>query len=428
MQYFSGEKPEFSINRVDGQWQGSVALRFRGGLARSAGEARGQAAAAALEAVQLWSSHQHVHHAGGAALERDASAESFGAAGAHGSRPDTEVGEFDSTCDYKGLLLRQLQTTLFPKGVRILSEGTDVTYTTQPCVSQINLGSWQACVEFPCLAEMSPCEPIWSPMPSSGEIVTKKKSTQLVALAALKILSSGTRPILPRAYWVPGRAKNSDSPCRVFALFKPRGMVAAMSTDRGGGDMTAWINSIQPGLRWFTIGGMDKNTSGFLLVTNDGPFANGPKALHACEREYWCGVNVARDVDAGALASDACEKLMGGIELSNDVQKKATTNTFVQALEARQLLPDEQAHALSQAVGLGEGVGKRGARLFFSVTVDTGSFQVLKRMMAAAGVPLATLHLERIGRLRLPDLQLWKPGSHVELSGEDVELLRSLSV
>ncbi|CAE8681795.1 unnamed protein product [Polarella glacialis] len=338
-----------------------------------------------------------------------APAQSF-VGGAHGGIAITDDGEFDGTEDYKGLLLRQLQT-LFSG----LSE-TDLIYTTQP--SGPASASWQGCVQIPCLEEMSTYKPSWSPVPSSGEIVSKKKSMQFSAFAALRTLSTGLRPILPpQSHVVPRRAKNS--PCQVFALFKPRGMTTTMSTDplKGGRDMAAWINSIMPGLKLCIIGGLDKFASGLLLVTSDGHLAQDMAACHGCEKEYWCGVDVASDVDADALVSDTCSLLLGGFEIDHPHKE---IKMFASAKEARQLLPEEQAHA-----GLGEGAGAQDQRLLFSVTVDIGSFQTVKRMMDAAGAPPVTQHLERIGSLRLADLQLRKPGTHIELSGEDVELLRS---
>ncbi|CAE8619741.1 unnamed protein product [Polarella glacialis] len=213
--------------------------------------------------------------------------------------------------------------------------------------------------------------------------------------------------------------KAKNAPCRVFALFKPTGMVTTMSTDpsKGSCDMAAWINSILPGQRLSVIGGLDKNASGLMLVTNDGQFAAGVTASHGCEKEYWCGVDVASNVDAYSMVSGTCAQLLGGFEHDHPTKPKPA-KILGRAKNARKLLPKEEASALSHA-------DFQGTCLFFSVTMDTGSFRVVKSMMAAAGAPSATQHLERIGGLRLTELQLWNPGSHVELSSEDIELLRS---
>ncbi|CAE8636921.1 unnamed protein product [Polarella glacialis] len=213
--------------------------------------------------------------------------------------------------------------------------------------------------------------------------------------------------------------KAKNDPCRVFALFKPTGMVTTMSTDpsKGSCDMAAWINSTLPGQRLSVIGGLDKNASGLLLVTNDGQFAAGMTASRGCEKEYWCGVDVASNVDAHSVVSGTCAKLLAGFEVDHPTKPKPT-KILGRAKDARQLLPEEEAFALSHA-------GFPSTCLFFSVTMDTGSVRVVKSMMAAAGAPSATQHLERIGGLRLTELQLWNPGSHVELSSEDIELLRS---
>ncbi|CAE8648819.1 unnamed protein product [Polarella glacialis] len=218
------------------------------------------------------------------------------------------------------------------------------------------------------------------------------------------------------------KAKNAPGPCRVFAVFKPAGMLCTMSTDpsTGGGDFAAWINSILPGSRLSVIGGLDKNASGLLLVTNDGPFAASVTASHGCEKEYWCGVDVASDVDAYAVVAGTCAQLLGGFELPHPTKP---TKVMACAKDARQLLPEEEAAAMVHA-GL-EGAATQGTRLLFSVTMDTGSGRVPKSMLQKAGVPCVTQHLERIGSLRLADLQLWQPGSHVELSSDHLEQLRN---
>jgi 16S rRNA pseudouridine516 synthase len=126
-----------------------------------------------------------------------------------------------------------------------------------------------------------------------------------------------------------------------------------------------------------TIGRLDKDTSGLLLVTDDGPFLHrviSPKARVA--KRY------AATLDRPLDGSEA------------------------EVFAAGTLVLEGEADALAPAVL--ESTGPNTARL----TITEGRYHQVRRMFAAVGNHVTALHRDRIGGLDLPvDLEpgAWRP-------------------
>lgn len=61
-----------------------------------------------------------------------------------------------------------------------------------------------------------------------------------------------------------------------FLLYKPRGVISAVKDDKGRKVVTDFFTEVEE--RIYPIGRLDYDTSGLLLLTNDGDFAN--KLMH----------------------------------------------------------------------------------------------------------------------------------------------------
>ncbi|WP_078594974.1 pseudouridine synthase [Evansella clarkii] len=138
----------------------------------------------------------------------------------------------------------------------------------------------------------------------------------------------------------------------------------------------------------FPVGRLDKDTTGFMLLTNDGKLAHqltSPKKK--VDKTYRVHID---DV----LTIDQEEVLKSGVVLDDGYKTK----------------PAQLAYY--------EGEPETTVRL----TITEGKFHQVKRMFQAVGRKVVALKRESIGPLTLdPDL---KPGTYRELNDDEVELLR----
>jgi 16S rRNA pseudouridine516 synthase len=133
-----------------------------------------------------------------------------------------------------------------------------------------------------------------------------------------------------------------------------------------------------------TVGRLDKETSGLLLITDDGDF------LHRV-------ISPRRHVAKSYLAE--LDRPLTGEEAA------------VFAAGTLMLEGEEKPLAPAQL----EALGKRRARL----TIHEGRYHQVRRMFAAVGNHVTALHRDRIGGLALPDDLA--PGDYRILSREDAE-------
>jgi len=163
-------------------------------------------------------------------------------------------------------------------------------------------------------------------------------------------------------------------------LHKPQGVVTTASDPQGRRTVVE-IVPLEP--RVVPVGRLDVNTTGALLLTNDGPLAH--RLAHP---RY-------------------------GVE-----------KTYVAEVEG---YPDEAALAtLRQGVALEDGrTAPAGARLLgprrVELVLHEGRNHQVKRMLEAVGYPVRRLHRSRYAGLTADDLQ---PGAWRELTAREVEQLR----
>ena len=167
---------------------------------------------------------------------------------------------------------------------------------------------------------------------------------------------------------------------RVFLMDKPCGVVTA-TEDR---DQKTVLDLLPPALRrlgLFPVGRLDKDTSGLLLLTNDGDFAHRVISPKSCvEKRYYAHIEgEAEEADVAAFAA--------GLRLRD--------GTVCQP-------------AVLEPLGPGECL----------VTVTEGKYHQVRRMLAARGKPVVALRRLAIGALSLGD-ELG-PGGLRELDDEDL--------
>ena len=147
-------------------------------------------------------------------------------------------------------------------------------------------------------------------------------------------------------------------------LHKPQGYVCSTVDDDG----ESVLNLVEPALRdqLHIAGRLDKDTTGLVLLTNDGQWSHRiTSPRRNCEKVYLVGLEQN-------LTEDLIDKFTLGVALNNEdgLTKPAKL----------EILADKQAR----------------------LTICEGKYHQVKRMFAAVGNRVVSLHRERIGIVSLP--------------------------
>jgi 23S rRNA pseudouridine2605 synthase len=176
-------------------------------------------------------------------------------------------------------------------------------------------------------------------------------------------------------------------PLRYFALNKPSGVVSTTEDPQG---RTTVLELLDPELvretRPFPVGRLDMDSTGLILLTNDGFLAN--RLLHPryeVSREYLVEVEPVP-------GKEALARLRKGLDL-------------------------EDGHTGPARVSL---VGRSGVRGQVRMTMHTGKKRQIRRSFEALGHTVLTLNRVRFASLGLGSL---KPGQYRELHAGEVRAL-----
>ncbi len=167
----------------------------------------------------------------------------------------------------------------------------------------------------------------------------------------------------------------------VYAVNKPAGVVSTASDPQGRPTVVSLVPST---LRLYPVGRLDIDTTGLILLTNDGALAH--RLTHPrfeVPRTYRVTVRHP-PVGQAALAS-----LAAGVELQDGRTSPA---------RVRRPMPDT-----------------------IELTIREGRKRQVRRMCEAVGHPVRRLVRVSFGPLRLGDLA---PGAHRRLTGAEVEALK----
>jgi 23S rRNA pseudouridine2605 synthase len=167
-------------------------------------------------------------------------------------------------------------------------------------------------------------------------------------------------------------------------LNKPKGVVSTTSDEGGRRTVLDILPEKYRHLRLYPVGRLDKDTTGLLLLTNDGEFTNRlthPKFEH--EKEYLVSI-------ADKLKPEEKRKLEQGVELDDG----PTHPAIVKEIES--------------------------PPFNYSITIHEGRKRQVRRMFDSMGHPVLALKRVRLGSLKLGKL---KGGELRELSAKEVKSL-----
>lgn len=167
---------------------------------------------------------------------------------------------------------------------------------------------------------------------------------------------------------VDGTAVQLDASKRYVMLNKPTGVVSSMKDDRGRPDLRSYTVDWEE--RLYNVGRLDADTSGLLILTNDGELA------HVLAHPSYGVTKVYIAKVEGRVTAQTIAKLTRGFDLDDG---------FIVADKARLL----DANGDSSLVEL---------------TLHSGRNRIVRRMMAEVGHPVVELVRRQFGPLHLGTL------------------------
>ena len=168
----------------------------------------------------------------------------------------------------------------------------------------------------------------------------------------------------------------------VYAVHKPVGVLSTAHDTHGRPTVVELVGETR---RLYPVGRLDADSSGLILLTNDGELAN-----HLTHPRYGVPKTYRARVGGGAVGERALQALRSGVRLEDGSTAPA---------QVRRL---------------------RGDLLEF--TIREGRNRQVRRMCEAVGHPVAALERVRLGPVRLGDL---KAGASRRLSDAEVAKLRT---
>ncbi len=184
----------------------------------------------------------------------------------------------------------------------------------------------------------------------------------------------------------PVRVRMTPLPPRVLAYHKPAGEVVSHDDPQNRPTVFRRLPKLMQG-KWQSVGRLDLNTEGLLLLTSSGELAN--RLMHprfGLQREYAVRV-------LGALSNDEKARLLDGVRLDD---------------------------GMAQFASIEDGGGE-GANCWYRVTIGEGRNREVRRMFEAVGHAVSRLIRIRYGAMMLP--RGLKRGAWIELDERDIARL-----
>lgn len=169
---------------------------------------------------------------------------------------------------------------------------------------------------------------------------------------------------------VDGTAVQLDQSKRYVMLNKPTGVVSSMNDDRGRPDLRRYTKEWPE--RLYNVGRLDAETSGLLVLTNDGELA------HVLAHPSFGVTKVYIAKVDGRVAPQTIQRLLRGVELEDG------------------RIAADKARLLSSSA---EGGGS-----LVELTLHSGRNRIVRRMMAEVGHPVVELVRRQFGPLHLGTL------------------------
>ena len=187
---------------------------------------------------------------------------------------------------------------------------------------------------------------------------------------------------------VEGVTLNKQTRKEYYLLNKPRGYICSLKDDKGRKVVTELINTKE---RIYPVGRLDYDTTGGLLLTNDGDFAN--ILMHPSneiEKTYLAIIE-------GVMTTEEIYELKGGVVIDG-----------IKTVPKRLKIKSKDLEKNKSKV---------------EITIVEGRNHIVKKMFEAVGHPVSKLTRERLAFLDVKGLQ---SGEYRYLTTEEVNQLKKL--
>ena len=184
----------------------------------------------------------------------------------------------------------------------------------------------------------------------------------------------------------------TESEIRLLMLNKPEGVLSSNKKEKNIPIVFDFLPEGKSKIRWISIGRLDINSSGLMLFTNDGTFAN--YCMHpssSIDREYLVRAK-------GDFTKEKKEKMLSGIKIDNDIYR------FTDIVEGE----------------------KQSSNQWFSVCLMSGKNREVRKIFNAVGLEISRLKRTRFGPIFLPSSL--KKGGYIELSSKEIDSIKNYGI
>jgi len=184
----------------------------------------------------------------------------------------------------------------------------------------------------------------------------------------------------------------TESEIRLLMLNKPEGVLSSNKKEKNIPIVFDFLPEGKSKIRWISIGRLDINSSGLMLFTNDGTFAN--YCMHpssSIDREYLVRAR-------GDFTKEKKEKMLSGIKIDDDIYR------FTDIVEGE----------------------KQSSNQWFSVCLMSGKNREVRKIFNAVGLEISRLKRTRFGPIFLPSSL--KKGGYIELSSKEIDSIKNYGI
>ncbi len=226
---------------------------------------------------------------------------------------------------------------------------------------------------------------------AASGITSRRKAEELIVEGKVKVngivvTELGTKVSGKDLIEVNGKVISKEEK-EYYLLNKPRGVITSTSDDK---DRKTVVDLINTKARIFPVGRLDYDTTGLILLTNDGEFANilmHPK--NQIDKVYVAKLE-------GIIKGEQINKLKEGIKLDNQLLKASRVKLKKTNFETNTCIVE--------------------------ITIQEGKNHQVKRMFEKVGFPVLKLKREREGIFQLENL---KSGEYRKLTTKEIQIVYS---